>query len=313
MGFLNQQVKEAKVDLRLNSKVVALKQDDSGRVTGVLVKGKNTGLYEIQAKATILTTGSYANDPERIAQYHPDLKGIVSSAQPGSNGDGVELAAHAGAKLIGMEKIQIHPNIARNTSLMITLAMRLSGGILVNEEGVRFVDDNAPRNSLGPAILKQPNQHSFLIYDDAVVAKREATHKGYVKLGLVVEADTPAELAKKLNLPEDVFVQTMQKYAQFVKDGKDADFDRKQLPEPLTSGKLYAIDVVPAVGGTLGGLAINTNMQVLDENGVPIPSLYASGELVGGWHGDDRYGGNAVAGNIVFGKRVAQKAIELMK
>lgn len=313
MGILKEQIKDSKVDLRLNSKVVGLTQDDSGRVTGVLVKGKNTGLYEIQADAVILTTGSYANDPERIAQYHPDLKGIASSAQPGSNGDGVELAEHAGAQLIGMEKIQIHPNIARNTSLMITLAMRLSGGILVNEEGVRFIDDNAPRNTLGPAILKQPNQHVYLIYDDAVVAKRQATHTGYVKLGLVIEADSAADLAKKLGLPEQALVQTMQNYAQFVKDQKDTDFDRKQLPEPLTSGKLYAIDVVPAVGGTLGGLAINTDMQVLDENGNPIPSLYASGELVGGWHGDDRYGGNAVVGNIVFGKRVAQKAIEFMK
>ena len=37
----------------------------------------------------------------------------------------------------------------------------------------------------------------------------------------------------------------MKRYAEFVKNGKDEDFGRKELPEPLNKGKLYAIDVVP--------------------------------------------------------------------
>ena len=45
-----------------------------------------------------------------------------------------------------------------------------------------------------------------------------------------------------------------------------------------------------------------------DDNGKKIPGLLAAGEVVGEWHGDDRYGGNAVAGNIVFGRIAAQEA-----
>lgn len=310
IGFINDKLKASNADVRLNSQVVGLNKDSNGRVTGVLVQGKNTGIYEIQAGATILTTGSYANNPEIITKYHPNLKGIVYSTQPGSTGDGVVIAQHIGAKEINMEKVQIHPNIANGTSLMITLAMRLSGGILVNSDGVRFIDDNAPRNDLGPAILEQQGQHAYLIYDDAVVNKRKLTHEGYVRLGLVTEANTPAELAEKLNLPKDKFVQTMQTYAKAYESQKDSEFNRKQLPEPLTNGKLYAIDVIPAVGGTLGGISVDTDMRVLDVNNKPIQSLFAAGEVVGGWHGDDRYGGNAVVGNIVFGKRVAQSAIK---
>ena len=109
-------------------------------------------------------------------------------------------------------------------------------------------------------------------------------------------------------LPAEEFAKTMKRYASFVKAKNDADFGRKELPEPLNQGKIYAIDVVPAIGGTLGGLRTDARTHVLDTNGKKIPGLLAAGEVVGEWHGDDRYGGNAVAGNIVFGRIAAQEA-----
>ena len=52
---------------------------------------------------------------------------------------------------------------------------------------------------------------------------------------------------------------------------------------------------------------------MLDTNGKKIPGLLAAGEVVGEWHGDDRYGGNAVAGNIVFGRIAAQTARNIIR
>lgn len=295
-------------DIRVNSQVVRLDKDKTGRVTGVLVKGKNTGLYRISAPTVLLATGSYANNGQLVAKYHPEFFGMVSSAQPGSHGDGIYLGENVGAKVTHLERVQVHPNIASGTSLMITLAMRTNGGILVNNQGKRFFNDNAPRNELGAAMLKQPAQKVWLIYDDGVVAKRPKVHEGYVRLGVVVEGDTPQALAKKIGIPAEEFAKTMQSYAGFVKAKNDADFGRKELPEPLNKGKLYAIDVVPAIGGTLGGLRTDARTHVLDKNGKQIPGLLAAGEVVGEWHGDDRYGGNAVAGNIVFGRIAAEEA-----
>ena len=295
-------------DIRVNSQVVRLDKDKTGRVTGVLVKGKNTGLYRISAPTVLLATGSYANNGQLVAKYHPEFFGMVSSAQPGSHGDGIYLGENVGAKVTHLERVQVHPNIASGTSLMITLAMRTNGGILVNNQGKRFFNDNAPRNELGAAMLKQPAQKVWLIFDDGVVAKRPKVHEGYVRLGVVVEGDTPQALAKKIGIPAEEFAKTMQSYAGFVKAKNDADFGRKELPEPLNKGKLYAIDVVPAIGGTLGGLRTDARTHVLDKNGKQIPGLLAAGEVVGEWHGDDRYGGNAVAGNIVFGRIAAEEA-----
>ena len=301
-------LEKSSADVRVNSQVVRLETDRSGRVTGVLVKGKNTGLYRITAPTVLLATGSFANNGELVSKYHPEFFGMVTSAQPGSHGDGIYLGKNVGAKVSHLERVQVHPNIASGTSLMITLAMRTNGGILVNNKGLRFYNDNAPRNELGAAMLKQPAQKVWLIYDDAVVAKRPKVHQGYVKLGVVTEAQTPQALAEKLGLPPQAFADTMKRYAGFVAAKEDKDFGRKELPEPLNHGKLYAIDVVPAIGGTLGGLRTDAQTRVLDENGKPIAGLLAAGEVVGEWHGDDRYGGNAVAGNIVFGRIAADQA-----
>ncbi|MBP3439360.1 MAG: flavocytochrome c [Sutterella sp.] len=311
--YMKPALEKSGADVRLNSQVVRLEKDADGRVTGVLIKGKNTGLYRINARAVVLTTGSYANNGEIVSKYHPEFFGMVTSAQPGSHGDGIFLGKAAGAQVNHLERVQVHPNIASGTSLMITLAMRTNGGILVNNQGKRFFNDNAPRNELGAAMLKQPAQKVWLIYDDAVVAKRAKVHHGYETLGLVTEADSAEALAEKLGLPAKAFADTMKRYAGFVKNGKDEDFGRKELPEPLNQGKLYAIDVVPAIGGTLGGLRTDTSTRVLDEKGAPIPGLFAAGEVVGDWHGEDRYGGNAVTGNIVFGRMAAQQAKSLMK
>lgn len=273
-----------------------------------MTNGKNTGLYRISAPTVLLATGSYANNGTLVSKFHPEFFGMVTSAQPGSHGDGIYLGQDVGAKVTHLERVQVHPNIASGTSLMITLAMRTNGGILVNNKGQRFYNDNAPRNELGAAMLKQPAQKVWLIYDDAVVAKRPKVHQGYVRLGVVTEGDTPEALAKKLGLPAEEFAKTMKRYAGFVKAKNDADFGRKELPEPLNQGKIYAIDVVPAIGGTLGGLRTDARTHVFDTNGKKIPGLLAAGEVVGEWHGDDRYGGNAVAGNIVFGRISAQEA-----
>lgn len=308
IAVMKKELEKSGADIRVNSQVVRINKDANGNVTGVLVKGKNSGLYEIKAKSVILATGSYANNGALVSKYHPEFFGMVSSAQPGSHGDGLQLAAPVGAKITHLERVQVHPNIAAGTSIMLTLAFRTNGGILVNNQGKRFFNDNAPRNELGASMLRQPAQKVWLIYDDAVAAKRQKVHNGYVRLGFVTEAATPEELAKKVGLPEQVFAQEMKKYADFVKNNKDEDFGRKELPEALNKGKLYAIEVIPAIGGTLGGLNINTKTQVLDENGKPIPNLFACGEVVGEWHGEDRYGGNAVTGNIVFGRLASQQA-----
>ena len=57
-----------------------------------------------------------------------------------------------------------------------------------------------------------------------------------------------------------------------------------------------------------GGVAINPDAQVLDANGMPIPGLYAAGEVSGGLHGANRLGGNSLLECAVFGRRAGRAA-----
>jgi fumarate reductase flavoprotein subunit len=58
----------------------------------------------------------------------------------------------------------------------------------------------------------------------------------------------------------------------------------------------------------MGGVKINTNTEVLKEDGTAIPNLFAAGEVTGGVHGANRLGGNAVADFVVFGRLAGEVA-----
>ena len=70
----------------------------------------------------------------------------------------------------------------------------------------------------------------------------------------------------------------------------------------LDAGPWYACKKVPTVHHTMGGIQINTDAEVLGADGKPVPGLYACGEVIGGIHGSNRLGGNAIADCMVFGK-----------
>ena len=65
----------------------------------------------------------------------------------------------------------------------------------------------------------------------------------------------------------------------------------------------YMVRVLaPSTHYTNGGLTTDLQARVLHTNGTVIPNLWAAGEIMGGIHGGNRLGGNAVAEAFVFGR-----------
>ncbi|MCQ9626386.1 FAD-dependent oxidoreductase [Cetobacterium somerae] len=108
------------------------------------------------------------------------------------------------------------------------------------------------------------------------------------------------ELRKKYNPSLD------ERYNDFVKNKKDLDFNRRGSLVSISEGPYYIQKVAPAVHHTMGGVRINKENQVLNKNGEVIEGLFAAGEIVGGLHGTNRLGGNAITEIIVFGKRAGE-------
>ncbi len=119
--------------------------------------------------------------------------------------------------------------------------------------------------------------------------------------------ETYEELGKAMGVDEAAFAETMKTWNGYVEAKNDPDFGRTSFANPLDTAPYYAIKVTAGVHHTMGGLTINTNTEVLKEDGTVIPGLFAAGEVTGGVHGANRLGGNAVADFTVFG-RIAGKA-----
>lgn len=294
------------IDIRLNNKCTGI-ISENGKPAGVTVTSPG-GDYKITAKAVIIATGGFGANPDMVTQYKPELKGFGTTNHAGATGDAFAWVQQFDAALVDMDQIQTHPTVVPGSGIMITEAVRGNGAIVVNREGKRFQAEMTTRDVMSKAILAQTGGTAYLVFDQGIRDSLKAID-GYAKQGLLTQADTVADLAKKLNIPADVLEQTVGDYNKYQKAGKDPlGRKAKEMPRALETAPYYAVEIGPAVHHTMGGLKINTHAQVLNTKGEIIPALFAAGEVTGGVHGGNRLGGNAVADIEVFGKIAADSA-----
>jgi L-aspartate oxidase len=154
--------------------VATLAQDATGRVTGVwaLADGR---LQAIEARAVLLATGGSGG--LFAATTNPEH----------ATGDGLSLAALAGAALRDVEFVQFHPTglaVEGTWRFLLTEALRGAGATLHDTAGRRFLADVhpdaelAPRHVVSRAILEHAGGRAWL----------DATHLG--ELGLTREFPT---------------------------------------------------------------------------------------------------------------------------
>ncbi len=107
---------------------------------------------------------------------------------------------------------------------------------------------------------------------------------GHLAQGYLVKADTLEELAKGLNIPEAEFVATVERYNELCAKGVDEDYGKeKHRMTPVDKAPFYGIRTGAWHLTTLNGCRINTDMQVIKEDGTPIEGLYATGDCTGGF------------------------------
>ncbi len=315
--------KKQGAEIRLNSKVTDVIAEN-GKAVGVKVSAEG-GDYTVKAKAVIIATGGFGANPDMVVKYQPGLVGFGTTNHRGATGDAFAWIEKFNGALFQIEQIQTHPTVVPNNGTMITEAVRGNGAILVNREGKRFGNETATRDVMSADVLRQTGKTAYLLFDQGVRDSLSAIN-GYVKNGLTTQADTLAELAAKLNIPADTLESTVAQYNTYVVAGKDPDFNRNpagfsrsykkadgtQVNEDsqLVRGPFYAIEIAPAIHHTMGGIKINTNAEVLTNDGAVVPGLYAAGEVTGGVHGANRLGGNAVADICIFGKIAADSALQ---
>ena len=298
---------EIVTDTRANELIV-----ENGKVVGVKAttsEGANVTLHA--NSGVVLATGGFSANAPMVVEYNNYWPGL-SDTMPSTNaptitGDGIVMAKAVGADLVGMGFAQLMPSSHPvDGSLFSGIWGSAETQVFVNKEGKRYVNEYAERDVLSKAALAQTDGIFYIICDNKIA--KNADVAGMEAKGNVVVADTLEELAEKLGIPADTFVETIERYNSFVDAQKDDDFGKPLFGEKIDEAPFVATPRSPSLHHTMGGVKIDTNTHVISTEGNVIDGLYAAGEVTGGLHAGNRLGGNAMTDFLVFGRIAGENA-----
>jgi succinate dehydrogenase / fumarate reductase flavoprotein subunit len=258
---------------------------EDGVTRGVVALEIATGeLHVFHAKAVLFAAGGWGK-----------VWSITSNAHS-LTGDGPAIALRRGIPLEDMEFFQFHPTGIYKMGILITEGVRGEGGVLINNEGERFMDRYAPTIK----DLASRDVISRAIYLE-VRAGRGIDGKNYVHLD--VRPDTVNkyfDLDGKKNsdgTPRRITAADIEAKLPDI-----ADFTRTYLGvDPITQ----PMPVQPTAHYAMGGIPTDVWARVvMDEDNTVLPGFYAAGEVACvSVHGANRLGTNSLVDIIVFGKR----------
>ncbi|GAA3684134.1 3-oxosteroid 1-dehydrogenase [Nocardioides ginsengisoli] len=312
------------------------------RVVGVVVE---TGGERREIRATrgvILGSGGFEHSQELREKFLPQPTSSTWSTGAASNtGGGLLAGTAAGAATDLLDDAWWGPTIPLPGRAWFCLAERnLPGSIIVNAAGARYMNEALPYVEATHEIYKGQatgvdHVPSYMVFDQtyrnrylfAGVAGRQPFPGRWYKEGVVVKADTLAELAAKVGLPEGSLDATVERFNGFARAGVDEDFHRGESAydkyysdptvkpncslAPIEKGPFYAVKIVPGDLGTKGGLVTDERARVLREDGTVIAGLYAAGNVSSAVMGNTYPGpGGTIGPAIVFGYLAAEDIAE---
>ena len=247
------------IEVWTDARARRLLQDASGRVRGALV-ARGGRLVEVTAAAVVLATGG--------------LGGLYAETTDPSavRGEGLGLAALAGAVIADPEFVQFHPtaiDIGLDPAPLATEALRGEGARLVDAAGRAFMADYDPRAELAPRD----------VVARAIHAERAAGRGAFLDAREVVGAEFPRAFPT-------VFAACM-----------GAGVDPRLAPIPVAPAAHYHM------GGVEAGLDGATSLPGLWAAG----EVAATGV-----HGANRLASNSLLEALVFGARAGRMAATAM-
>lgn len=251
----------------------------------------------------------FSRDPELLKKYiGPGALPVPDHVKgPHKNtGDGHQMGLWVGAAIDEPPHCpMLFDHAVVESPIPIFVPLTRQPFLNVNLNGERFKNEELPYGYICNADLTQPGYVKWVVWD----AKWEEEVKrmgqigckallpplhnpGIVQVlidkGIIKSANTLDELVQKMQVPAETFKATVARYNQLARQGKDLDFGKR--PECLSTiekAPLYAIKMGVSLLVTLGGLKVNTRLQVLDTERKVIPGLYAAGNTSGGFFSED--------------------------
>ena len=314
----------AGIEVLYGAKATGLLTDRKGAVTGVTVRDSE-GFRDVPARSVVLACGGFEANSEMRARYlGPGWELAKVRGTQFNTGDGIRMALEIGSQShghwSGCHAVAWDLNApAYGDRNVADLFQKHSYpfGLIVNVEGKRFVDEGADfRNytyaKYGREILSQPQRAAFQLFDGKT--RHLLRDEYWIPQASMIKANTVQELADGLGIDRDGLTGTVQQFNSAVQAGEfdptvlDGKGTRGIMPPksnwalPLDTPPYLGYAVTCGITFTFGGLRINREAQVLDTEDLPIPGLYAAGELVGGLFYNNYAGGAGLMAGAVFGR-----------
>lgn len=276
--------------LRRGARVTGLLRD-GGRVAGVVV-----GDEAIPAAAVVIADGGFQADAGLLARHVTPAAGRLMQRNAGTGrGDGLRLAADAGAATVGLESFYGHvlsrdamtrPGLWPYPQVDVICAK----GVVVGPDGRRFADEGLGGIFMANAIARLPDPLSAVavfdatVWDDARTTDNVPPNPALLDAGgTVIEAGGLAGLAAQAGIDPGGLAATV---AAFNRGDRAPTRTTAVYPaHPVAQPPFYAIPLCAGITVTSGGLAVDGHGRVLDGADRPVAGLFAAGSAVGGIEG----------------------------
>lgn len=242
-----------------------------------------------------------------------------------NKGEGIQMALNAGAAPCGDFGLIHAEPLDPRSGQPEPIVLVFNYGILVNQHGVRFVDEapatvDATYEGITREIFRQPSSIAYAIIDsriDDVPNWRRAVRSDVAPY----TAPTIDELSGLIGVPARQLTETIADYnaacpreGQFdplKTDGLSTDAaifpPKSNWARPIAEAPFMAFPLICGNCFTFGGLKTNPGAQVLNTDGQAMPGLYAAGETMGLYYGTYT-GSTSVLRGAVFGRIAGQAA-----
>jgi succinate dehydrogenase/fumarate reductase flavoprotein subunit len=346
--ILEENVRTRGIKVMYETPAERLIQDPSTmEILGVLSRKKNANIRVKARRGVVLACGGYQNNPEMLGNFnYPGLR-FFHSGTPYNTGDGIMMAAAAGAKLWHMASFELMnyaikaPSELFNCSASLQYHPMSGSYIFVNKYGKRFMPESRRMGHYKGDIeastfdhdhAEYPNMPPYMIFDETfrkqgpLVPEQSLgpqtltwmiVHKLYkwsednsreIEKGWIIRGDTIREVAENLRIDAKRLVETVEIFNTNCQKGFDPEFNR--LPDSLSrieSPPFYGVELCLNIINTQGGPVHNARSQVIGVNNEPIPKLYAAGEL-GSFFGHLYQGGSNFPEALAFGRIAGRNA-----
>ena len=268
-SILSQRASQAGVRVQCDTRVLNLiVRVEDGRVCGVVVRQDQQERNIRARRGVILCAGGFVMNREMLRNHIPSL--LQENVSPVGNmyddGAGIRMGMSARGAAIHMNEYFV--------TVVWYPPSSLTKGILVNDQGQRFINEDSYHGRCGEHAKRQGR--AYLIADNAIFGYPESG------LELIATEDSIADLEGALKIPLGMLQNTVAIYNENAAKGEDPLFHKhddwlRPLDEPPFAAIECSYGIAPYMVFTLGGLKTRTSGEVITEDGQDVPGLYAAG------------------------------------